>query len=139
MLLYIIINFNKHFQTVKFRFKLLTFLHVQISTCACFHSKPQCHIMERSVPKQVLSCSFIQTCSFIHMSLEPAKFTHGTGEAPSVILQYIWCNATIKVQNTKSLKKTKCSLRISCSSSIWRCPVVKLNMLFTQRNVVSCS
>lgn len=37
------------------------------------------------------------------MSLEPVKFTHGNGEALSVILQYIWCNVTINVQNTKSL------------------------------------
>lgn len=35
--------------------------------------------------------------------------------------------------------KKKCSFRISHSSSILRCPVVKLNMLFTQRNEVSCS
>lgn len=33
----------------------------------------------------------------------------------------------------------KCSFRMSHSSSILRCPAVKVNMLFTQRNAVSCS
>lgn len=47
-------------------------------------------------------------------------------------------NATIKSPKHKISGK-KCSFRISHSSSILRCPVVKLNMLFTQRNVVSCS
>lgn len=40
---------------------------------------------------------------------------------------------------TQNLWGKKCSFRISHSSSILRCPVVKINMLFTQRNAVSCS
>lgn len=113
------------------------FIHVLFYMCMCSLEVPISHL-ERSVPKQVLSCSFIQSCSSCSHVSRTCQIHSWHWRAPSVILQYIWCNATIKVQNIKSLGK-KCSFRISHSSSILRCPVVKLNMLFTQRNVVSAA
>lgn len=104
--------------------------------CMCSLEVPLSHL-ERAVPKQVLPCSFIQSCSYSHVSRTCQIHSwHWRGSVCHSAVYLVMLLS--KVQNTKSLGK-KCSFRISHSCSILRCPVVKLNMLFTQRNVVSCS
>lgn len=103
----------------------------------CSLEVPISHL-ERSVAKQVLSPSHSVVFFYSHVS--------GTCQIHSWHWRGSVCHSAsisgvmlLSKSKTQNLWGKKCSFRISHSSSILRYPIVKLNMLFTQRNVVSCS